>query len=62
MQQIRFKEGVKSPILNNLDPEMADLTKRFSGLSVDITMNESEARIMEEGHKGQGNMLNNAKR
>jgi hypothetical protein len=52
MQKIRFREGLKSPILNNLDPEMADLTKRFSSLKVDLEMNEDEKKIKREGHKG----------
>jgi hypothetical protein len=62
MQKIRFKEGLKSPILKSLDPVMADLTKRFSGLSVSTDMNEEEARIQREGHRGQGDMMNRQKR
>lgn len=62
MQPIRFKEGLNSPILQSLDPEMADLTKRFSNLSTDMKMNKDEARIKKEGHKGQGSMMNSRKR
>lgn len=52
LQMTRFKEGYKSPILNSLDPEMAELTKRFSEMSMDLNMNEDEERIEREGHQG----------
>jgi hypothetical protein len=42
MQDQRFKEGLKSPIFNSMDPEMLDLIKRFSQLDVDLEMNEDE--------------------
>jgi cell division cycle 14 len=61
-QAKRFKEGLNSPILKSLDPEMTDLTKRFSKLSVSTSMNKEEARIKRDGHKGQGEMLNRQRR
>lgn len=48
--------------MNSLDPEMADLSKRFSMLEVDLEMNEDEQRIEREGHHGQGEMMNRQKR
>lgn len=57
LQPIRFKEGLKSPILKSLDPEMADLTKRFSELAIDTTLNDAEVKIQKEGHHGQGEAL-----
>jgi cell division cycle 14 len=64
MQDVRFAEGVKSksPILNSLDPEMAELTKRFSALDINLEMNEDEKRIQKEGHHGQGEMLTRQRR